>query len=124
MSDKPALNDMPADRQVDWQLVQRTLAGDQKAFELLVLKYQKRIERLVARMVRDVDAVPDITQETFIRAYRALHQFRGDAQFYTWLHRIAMNTARKALLDMKRNPRPLHNPPGSPTNHVPMTAGG
>ena len=75
MSDKPALNDMPADRQVDWQLVQRTLAGDQKAFELLVLKYQKRIERLVARMVRDVDAVPDITQETFIRAYRALHQF-------------------------------------------------
>lgn len=105
MSDKPAVPDtMPADRQVDWQLVQRTLAGEQKAFELLVLKYQKRVERLVARMVRDVDAVPDITQETFIRAYRALHQFRGDAQFYTWLHRIAMNTARKALLDMKRNP--------------------
>lgn len=93
-----------SDRQVDWELVQRTLAGDQKAFELLVLKYQKRVERLVARMVRDVDAVPDITQDTFIRAYKALHQFRGDAQFYTWLHRIAMNTARKALLDMKRNP--------------------
>ncbi|MGD9586359.1 MAG: RNA polymerase sigma factor RpoE [Brachymonas sp.] len=85
-------------------LVQRTLEGEQRAFELLVLKYQHRIERLVRRMVRDVDLVPDITQETFIRAYRALHQFRGDAQFYTWLYRIAMNTARKALLDLKRNP--------------------
>ncbi len=92
------------EQQVDWTLVQRTLAGDQKAFELLVLKYQKRIERLVARMVRDVDLIPDITQETFIRAYKALHQFRGEAQFYTWLHRIAMNTARKALLDLKRQP--------------------
>ena len=88
----------------DWLLVQRTLGGEQRAFELLVLKYQHRIERLVRRMVRDVDLVPDITQETFIRAYRALHQFRGDAQFYTWLYRIAMNTARKALLDLKRNP--------------------
>lgn len=97
----------PADNsadQVDRDLVQRTLQGDQKAFELLVLKYQKRIERLVARMVRDTDLVPDIVQETFIRAYKALHQFRGEAQFYTWLHRIAMNTARKALLDLKRHP--------------------
>ena len=71
------------EQQVDWALVQRTLAGDQKAFELLVLKYQKRIERLVARMVRDADLVPDVVQETFINAYRALHQFRGDARFYT-----------------------------------------
>ena len=92
------------EQQVDWALVQRTLAGDQKAFELLVLKYQKRIERLVARMVRDVDLIPDITQETFLRAYRALHQFRGEAQFYTWLYRIAVNTAKKALLDIKRDP--------------------
>ena len=69
----------------DLQLVERTVAGDQRAFELLVLKYQRRIERLIGRMVRDVDLVPDIAQETFIRAYRALHQFRGDAQFYTWL---------------------------------------
>ena len=104
MSDKTAPNDMPADRQVDWQLVQRTLAGDQKAFELLVLKYQKRIERLVARMVRDVDAVPDITQETFIRAYRALHQFRGDAQFYTWLYRIGINTAKNYLSASGKRP--------------------
>ena len=85
-------------------LVQRTVAGDQKAFELLVIKYQRRIERLIGRMVRDVDLVEDIAQETFIRAYRALHQFRGEAQFYTWLYRIAVNTAKKALVDMKRDP--------------------
>ncbi|PZQ65939.1 MAG: RNA polymerase sigma factor RpoE [Variovorax paradoxus] len=88
----------------DFQLVQRTVAGDGKAFELLVLKYQRRIERLIGRMVRDVDLVEDIAQETFIRAYRALHQFRGEAQFYTWLYRIAVNTAKKALVDMKRDP--------------------
>ena len=88
----------------DLQLVERTLAGDQRAFELLVIKYQRRIERLIGRMVRDTDLIPDIAQETFIRAYRALHQFRGDAQFYTWLYRIAVNTAKKALVDLKRNP--------------------
>jgi RNA polymerase sigma-70 factor (ECF subfamily) len=88
----------------DLRLVERTVAGDQKAFELLVVKYQRRIERLIGRMVRDVDLVEDIAQETFIRAYRALHQFRGDAQFYTWLYRIAVNTAKKALLELKRNP--------------------
>jgi len=90
--------------EADFQLVQRTVAGDQKAFELLVIKYQRRIERLIGRMVRDVDLVEDIAQETFIRAYRALHQFRGDAQFYTWLYRIAVNTAKKALVDMRRDP--------------------
>ncbi len=85
-------------------LVERTVAGDQKAFELLVIKYQRRIQRLIGRMVRDVDLVEDIAQETFIRAYRALAQFRGEAQFYTWLYRIAVNTAKKALMDLKRNP--------------------
>lgn len=85
-------------------LVERTVAGDQKAFELLVLKYQRRIERLIGRMVRDSDLVEDIAQETFIRAYRALGQFRGEAQFYTWLYRIAVNTAKKALVDLKRDP--------------------
>ena len=89
---------------VDTMLVQRAVAGDQRAFELLVVKYQRRIQRLIARMVRDVDLVEDIAQETFIRAYRALHQFRGDAQFYTWLYRIAVNTAKKTLLEMKRDP--------------------
>ena len=92
------------DPDTDFQLVERTVAGDQRAYELLVIKYQRRIERLIGRMVRDTDLVQDIAQETFIRAYRALHQFRGEAQFYTWLYRIAVNTAKKALLDMKRNP--------------------
>lgn len=88
----------------DLQLVERTVAGDQRAYELLVIKYQRRIERLIARMVRDPDLVQDIAQETFLRAYRALHQFRGEAQFYTWLYRIAVNTAKKALVDMRRDP--------------------
>lgn len=88
----------------DALLVERTVAGDQRAFELLVIKYQRRVERLIGRMVRDVDLVEDIAQETFIRAYRALHQFRGDAQFYTWLYRIAVNTAKKFLLELKRDP--------------------
>ena len=88
----------------DSMLVERAVAGDQRAFELLVIKYQRRIQRLIGRMVRDVDLVEDIAQETFIRAYRALHQFRGDAQFYTWLYRIAVNTAKKALMDLKRDP--------------------
>ena len=88
----------------DLMLVERTVAGDQRAYGLLVAKYERRIQRLIGRMVRDVDLVEDIAQETFIRAYRALHQFRGDAQFYTWLYRIAVNTAKKSLMDMKRNP--------------------
>lgn len=92
----------PQDPDID--LVQRTVAGDQRAYGLLVLKYQRRIQRLIGRMVRDVDLVEDIAQETFIRAYRALPKFRGESQFYTWLYRIAVNTAKKALLDMKRNP--------------------
>ena len=88
----------------DLMLVERTVAGDQHAFELLVIKYQRRIQRLIGRMVRDVDLVEDIAQDTFIRAYRALHQFRGDAQFYTWLYRIAVNTAKKALMELKHDP--------------------
>lgn len=88
----------------DSLLVERAKRGDQKAFEMLVIKYQRRIERLIARMVRDVDLVQDIAQETFIRAYRAMPQFRGDSAFYTWLYRIAVNTAKKALVDLKRDP--------------------
>lgn len=97
----------PQDTDID--LVHRTVAGDQRAYGLLVLKYQRRIQRLIGRMVRDVDLVEDIAQETFIRAYRALHQFRGDAQFYTWLYRIAVNTAKKALLELKRDPTVLES---------------
>ena len=88
----------------DAALVNRTKAGDVKAFEMLVVKYQRRIERLIGRMVRDVDLVPDIAQETFIRAYRAIPQFRGESAFYTWLYRIAVNTAKKALMERKRDP--------------------
>lgn len=101
--DLPPAAASPREPDSDAMLVERTVAGDQRAFELLVIKYQRRVERLIGRMVRDVDIVEDIAQETFIRAYRALHQFRGDAQFYTWLYRIAVNTAKKFLLDMKRD---------------------
>ncbi len=94
---------MPDQDDIDAQLVQRTVAGDPKAFDLLVIKYQRRVQRLIGRMVRDVDLVEDIAQETFFRAYRALAQFRGDAQFYTWLYRIAVNTAKKSLLELKRD---------------------
>jgi len=90
--------------EVDALLVERVKRGDTRAFEMLVVKYQRRVERLIGRMVRDVDLVPDIAQETFIRAYRALPQFRGDSAFYTWLYRIAVNTAKKALVELKRNP--------------------
>ncbi len=94
----------PSAQDTDLALVQRTLAGESRAYELLVVKYQRRIERLIGRMVRDTDLVEDIAQETFIRAYRALPQFRGEAQFYTWLYRIAVNTAKKALVDLRRDP--------------------
>src|SRR5205814_3293077 len=73
----------------DAPLIERVKRGDVKAFEMLVVKYQRRIERLIGRMVRDVDLIPDIAQETFIRAYRAIPQFRGESAFYTWLYRIA-----------------------------------
>jgi RNA polymerase sigma-70 factor, ECF subfamily len=88
----------------DALLVERVQRGDTRAFEMLVVKYQRRVERLIGRMVRDVDLVADIAQETFIRAYRAMPQFRGDSAFYTWLYRIAVNTAKKALMDRKRDP--------------------
>jgi RNA polymerase sigma-70 factor, ECF subfamily len=88
----------------DALLVERAKRGEVSAFEMLVVKYQRRIERLIGRMVRDTDLVQDIAQETFIRAYRALPQFRGESAFYTWLYRIAVNTAKKALVEKKRDP--------------------
>jgi RNA polymerase sigma-70 factor (ECF subfamily) len=98
---EPAMMNGP---DADAPLVERVKLGDVKAFEMLVVKYQRRIERLIGRMVRDVDLVPDIAQETFIRAYRAIPKFRGDSAFYTWLYRIAVNTAKKALMELKRDP--------------------
>jgi len=88
----------------DALLIERIKHGDMRAFEMLVVKYQRRIERLIGRMVRDTDLVQDIAQETFIRAYRAIPQFRGESAFYTWLYRIAVNTAKKALVELKRDP--------------------
>jgi RNA polymerase sigma-70 factor (ECF subfamily) len=97
----------------DAALVERVKRGDVRAFEMLVVKYQRRIERLIGRMVRDVDLIADIAQETFIRAYRALPQFRAESAFYTWLYRIAVNTAKKALVDMKRDPIIVNSALGS-----------
>lgn len=97
----------PRTNHSDVLLVERVLAGDTKAFELLVIKYQRRVQRLIARMVRDSNLIEDIAQETFLRAYRALHQYRGDAQFYTWLYRIAVNTTKKFLMELKRDPTVL-----------------
>ena len=88
----------------DRALVERAQQGDARAFEMLVVKYQRRIERLISRMVRDADLVHDVAQEAFIRAYRALPQFRGESAFYTWLYRIAVNTAKKTLVEIKRDP--------------------
>ena len=93
-----------SDAAADALLIDRVKRGDQRAFEMLVVKYQRRIERLIGRMVRDSDLVADIAQETFIRAYRAIPQFRGESAFYTWLYRIAVNTAKKALMELKRDP--------------------
>lgn len=91
-----------SERDADLLLVERVRSGDKRAFELLVEKYRRKIGRLLSRMVRDPDEVDDIAQETFIKAYRALPQFRGDAAFYTWLYRIAVNTAKNYLATRKR----------------------
>ncbi|MCU0967249.1 MAG: RNA polymerase sigma factor RpoE [Rubrivivax sp.] len=88
----------------DSLLVERARRGDARAFEMLVVKYQRRIERLIGRMIRDPELVQDLAQESFIRAYRALPQFRGESAFYTWLYRIAVNTAKKALVELRRDP--------------------
>lgn len=90
------------DREVDRQLVERAQHGDKKAFELLVVKYQRKLARLLSRFIRDSSEVEDVTQETFIKAYRALPSFRGDSAFYTWLYRIGINTAKNYLVAMGR----------------------
>ncbi|BAP88910.1 RNA polymerase sigma factor RpoE [Burkholderiales bacterium GJ-E10] len=83
-----------SERDADWQLVRRVQHGDKRAFEILVAKYQRKISRLLARMIRDPSDIEDVTQEAFIKAYRALPSFRGESAFYTWLYRIAINTAK------------------------------
>jgi RNA polymerase sigma-70 factor (ECF subfamily) len=88
----------------DQQLVRRVQAGDKSAFNLLVLKYQHRVLKLVSRFVNDAAEAEDVAQEAFIKAYRALASFRGDSAFYTWLYRIAINTAKNALVSNRRRP--------------------
>ncbi|OZI63253.1 RNA polymerase sigma factor RpoE [Bordetella genomosp. 11] len=93
-----------SERDIDAELVARVQRGDKKAFDLLVLKYQRKIMRLLSRMIRDQSEIEDVAQEAFIKAYRALPQFRGDSAFYTWLYRIAINTARNWLASNGRRP--------------------
>ena len=91
-----------SDRDIDQQLVERAQRGDKRAFELLVEKYQRKLGRLLARFIRDPAEVEDVTQEAFIKAYRALPGFRGDSAFYTWLYRIGINTAKNYLMALGR----------------------
>jgi RNA polymerase sigma-70 factor, ECF subfamily len=91
-----------SDREIDRQLVERAQRGDKRAFELLVEKYQRKLARLLSRFIRDPAEVEDVTQEAFIKAYRALPAFRGDSAFYTWLYRIGINTAKNYLMALGR----------------------
>jgi len=95
---------MTNSRQADQQLVERVQNGDKKAFDILVLKYQQKVVNLVSRYVRDPTEALDVTQEAFIKAYRAIPNFRGDSAFYTWLYRIASNTAKNYLATLSRRP--------------------
>jgi RNA polymerase sigma-70 factor, ECF subfamily len=90
------------DREIDQQLVERVQRGDKLAFELLVAKYQRKLARLLSRLIRNPTEIEDVSQETFIKAYRALPSFRGDSSFYTWLYRIGINTAKNHLVSQGR----------------------
>jgi len=91
-----------SDREIDQQLVERVQRGDKAAFDLLVVKYQRKIFRLLSRLIRDSAEIEDVAQEAFVKAYRALPNFRGDSAFYTWLYRIAINTAKNYLVSQGR----------------------
>ena len=105
---------MTPDTEPDALLVERTKRGDVKAFEMLVVKYQRRIERLIGRMVRDVDLVQDIAQETFIRAYRAMPQFRGESAFYTWLYPYRCQYRQEGAGRIEARPAGFRRGPGFP----------
>ncbi|MER2510914.1 MAG: RNA polymerase sigma factor RpoE [Nitrosomonas ureae] len=90
------------DREIDQQLVERVQSGDKQAFDLLVIKYQRKLARLLSQFIRDSAEVEDVTQDAFIKAYRALPSFRGDSAFYTWLYRIGINTAKNFLVSQGR----------------------
>ncbi|OEY66901.1 RNA polymerase sigma factor RpoE [Marinobacter sp. X15-166B] len=105
-SETDPLTDRASDSQTDMQLVRRAQRGEKSAFDLLVIKYQSRVGSIVSRYVYDNQEVLDLTQETFIKAYRAIDRFRGDSAFYTWLYRIAVNTAKNFLDSRGRRPNP------------------
>jgi RNA polymerase sigma-70 factor (ECF subfamily) len=98
---------MSSDKDDDLLIVQRVQAGDKLAFNLLVSKYHRRVGRLLTRMVRNQEDIEDVVQETFIKAYRAIGNFRGDSAFYTWIYRIAINTAKNLLVTQGRRPSTL-----------------
>lgn len=98
---------MTTERECDQMLVDRVRAGDKQAFDMLVAKYQRRLMRLLSRIMHDPSEAEDVVQETFIKAYRALRHFRGDSAFYTWLYRIGINTAKNFLATQGRR-TPLH----------------
>ncbi|HEY6007248.1 MAG TPA: RNA polymerase sigma factor RpoE [Geobacteraceae bacterium] len=93
-----------SEQETDQELVRRVQKGDKRAFDLLVIKYQHKIAKLISRYIRDADEVQDVAQEAFIKAYRALANFRGESAFYTWLYRIAINTAKNHLMAQGRRP--------------------
>ncbi|WP_293764816.1 RNA polymerase sigma factor RpoE [uncultured Aquitalea sp.] len=93
-----------SDREIDQQLVERAQRGEKRAFDLLVAKYQRRLARLLSRFIRDGSDIEDVTQEAFVKAYRALPSFRGESAFYTWLYRIGINTAKNFLSSSGRRP--------------------
>jgi RNA polymerase sigma-70 factor (ECF subfamily) len=96
------VQELTTERNIDQLLVDRAQHGDKKAFELLVVKYQRKLMRLISRLIRDQAEAEDVVQEAFIKAYRALPQFRGDSAFYTWLYRIGINTAKNYLVTQGR----------------------
>ncbi|CEN56125.1 RNA polymerase sigma factor RpoE [Candidatus Methylopumilus turicensis] len=105
VADKVNVGQVPGNREIDQALVERAQRGDQQAFGMLVEKYQRKLGRLLSRMVRDQAEVEDVVQESFIKAYRALPNFRGDSAFYTWLYRIGINTAKNYLVSLGRRPQ-------------------
>jgi RNA polymerase sigma-70 factor, ECF subfamily len=100
---------MTPERDEDFLIVQRVQAGDKKAYNLLVSKYQRRVARLLTRMVKNQEDIDDVVQDTFIKAYRAIGNFRGESAFYTWIYRIAINTAKNHLVTQNRRPMTLHD---------------
>ena len=97
------------ERAVDQKLVEKAQKGDKKAFGMLVEKYQRRLTRLLSRMVRDQSEIEDIVQDSFIKAYRAINNFRGDSAFYTWLYRIGINTAKNHLVKLGKRPKAMND---------------